>query len=225
MPTFRSLNLAPVLISFAFLAGCGSTNPQNEGDIDNALLAAKITPARDVSQEKYKASTNGAFATSSSHQFLLMTKEEKKARTKQAEAESSRQPQSLPKLDPTKAKKMIELTSEPKPQAPGKGKVVVQFDFDSDELTIGGRNTLEASIVEFKKADDIAITGHTDSAGPATYNLLLSQRRAGAVKNFLVKKGIPAQKMSLVGEGEGNPEFNNATSDGRRKNRQVIAVY
>lgn len=65
------------------------------------------------------------------------------------------------------------------------------------------------------------VAGHTDSVGPIDVNMALSKGRSEAVVAFLVKKGIPADRMSSVGYGPNNPIADNATPDGRQKNRRT----
>ena len=65
------------------------------------------------------------------------------------------------------------------------------------------------------------IAGHTDSDGRASSNLRLSDKRANAVKDYLVKKGIDASRLSAIGYGEANPAFTNATKEGKSQNRRV----
>jgi OmpA-OmpF porin, OOP family len=67
----------------------------------------------------------------------------------------------------------------------------------------------------------IEIAGHTDSVGPEAYNQLLSEKRAEAVKAYLVEHGIAAGRISVVGYGEAEPRDSNDTVEGRRKNRRV----
>ncbi len=67
------------------------------------------------------------------------------------------------------------------------------------------------------------IVGYTDSRGSATYNQKLSENRASAVKNILIKKGVPADRISSVGMGEVSPVADNATSEGRAENRRIEA--
>uniref|UniRef100_UPI002FE40654 OmpA family protein n=1 Tax=Tepidimonas sp. TaxID=2002775 RepID=UPI002FE40654 len=69
---------------------------------------------------------------------------------------------------------------------------------------------------------DVAIAvGHTDSVGSDAYNDRLSLRRAEAVKAYLVSKGIPADKVRTEGRGKREPVADNATAEGRAKNRRV----
>lgn len=65
------------------------------------------------------------------------------------------------------------------------------------------------------------IEGHTDSKGRETTNLELSQQRADAVKQALVDRGVPAERMVTEGIGAARPIANNATRAGRRANRRV----
>jgi outer membrane protein OmpA-like peptidoglycan-associated protein len=67
----------------------------------------------------------------------------------------------------------------------------------------------------------LGIEGHTDNTGDKTKNLTLSQKRADAVKNYLVKKGIDASRLTAKGFGDTVPVADNKTADGRAKNRRV----
>jgi len=61
---------------------------------------------------------------------------------------------------------------------------------------------------------NIEIIGHTDAIGPAAYNQKLSERRAGAVRDYLISKGIGKARISLSGEGENNPIARNRYENG-----------
>ncbi|MFP5413682.1 MAG: OmpA family protein, partial [Gammaproteobacteria bacterium] len=84
---------------------------------------------------------------------------------------------------------------------------------------------LQAVANAMKAHDDIELVleGHTDSVGTDAYNQNLSQRRVAAVKAKLAKDyGIAANRISTVGYGESRPIADNATAEGRTKNRRVI---
>ncbi|MEI7842829.1 MAG: OmpA family protein [Gallionellaceae bacterium] len=81
-----------------------------------------------------------------------------------------------------------------------------------------------AKAVEFaavNKEADLAITGYTDDRGDAAKNVKLSAARAEAVKAFLTKNGVAADRLSAKGEGAANPVADNKTNEGRAKNRRV----
>ena len=70
----------------------------------------------------------------------------------------------------------------------------------------------------------VRVEGHTDSQGSGRYNKSLSQRRVDAVKDYLVKQGIDAGRLTSVGMGEDKPIASNATKAGRAQNRRVEVV-
>ena len=70
----------------------------------------------------------------------------------------------------------------------------------------------------------IRIEGHTDSSGSAASNLTLSRVRAGTVRDFLVRQGIAAERMSAIGYGETRPKLSNTSTSNRSANRRVELV-
>lgn len=71
---------------------------------------------------------------------------------------------------------------------------------------------------------NFVIAGHTDSIGRASTNQVLSERRANAVRDYLVSNGISADRLTAVGYGEAKPIDTNATRAGRKNNRRVEVV-
>ena len=67
----------------------------------------------------------------------------------------------------------------------------------------------------------IMVEGFTDSTGSETYNLQLSQRRAEAVRDLLIARGVDSAKIRAIGYGESRPVANNSTREGRQSNRRV----
>ncbi len=67
----------------------------------------------------------------------------------------------------------------------------------------------------------IEIAGHTDNTGAAAHNLKLSQDRANAIRNYLLKKGIKATQVTAKGYGATDPVADNATEEGRQLNRRT----
>jgi outer membrane protein OmpA-like peptidoglycan-associated protein len=70
----------------------------------------------------------------------------------------------------------------------------------------------------------LEVEGHTDSVGTNEYNMTLSENRANAVRDYLVKQGIDAYSIGARGFGEGQPVATNDTAEGRQQNRRVELV-
>lgn len=97
------------------------------------------------------------------------------------------------------------------------------FDFDKAILKPGGKKQLDQLIEKIKKVsyEVVIVVGHTDAIGSDAYNLKLSQRRAEAVKAYLVSKGIAAKSIHTEGKGKAQPVGDNKTAAGRAQNRRV----
>jgi cytochrome c oxidase subunit 2 len=67
----------------------------------------------------------------------------------------------------------------------------------------------------------IEIEGHTDNTGDAAANIVLSQNRAEAIKNYLIEKGISQSRLTAIGYGSSQPVDTNDTDEGRQKNRRT----
>ncbi|MCB1032223.1 MAG: OmpA family protein [Acidobacteria bacterium] len=99
----------------------------------------------------------------------------------------------------------------------------VLFEVDSAVLCSTCRDSLEESawVLNQYPKTAVVVQGHTDSTGTEEHNQELSERRAGAVRNFLVGRGVDAHRIATVGYGEGSPVASNDTPNGRRLNRRV----
>lgn len=99
----------------------------------------------------------------------------------------------------------------------------VNFDFDKSFIRQDDVSKLDQDVATLKKWGDVnvEVAGHTDSIGTDNYNMGLSLRRANAVRDFLISKGIPAQNLTAKGYGESQPVADNQTAAGRFKNRRV----
>ncbi|PWU24768.1 MAG: hypothetical protein C5B48_04685 [Candidatus Rokuibacteriota bacterium] len=99
----------------------------------------------------------------------------------------------------------------------------VNFDFDKAVIRNADLPDLQKALAFVKKypGHKVSIEGHTDSIGTVPYNQRLSERRAAAVKDWLVSHGGDAARMQTVGYGKLRPVADNSTPDGRFKNRRV----
>ncbi len=112
-------------------------------------------------------------------------------------------------------------------EVPVKKKIVlrsVHFDFDKSVIRSDARPVLDEAATILSQEKDInmvIVEGHTDSKGTDAYNEKLSNRRAAAVRDYLVKKGISASRIRTEGLGESRPVASNDTDEGRAQNRRV----
>ncbi|HVR37741.1 MAG TPA: OmpA family protein [Thermoanaerobaculia bacterium] len=99
----------------------------------------------------------------------------------------------------------------------------ILFDTDSSGLRSESRATLRGLAENFQRYPEnyIDVEGHTDSTGSDDYNLALSERRADAVRDYLVNQGLEPSHVSARGFGESQPKEPNDTPDGRQLNRRV----
>ena len=121
------------------------------------------------------------------------------------------------------------------PDDPAAARAALQREFDAldDRDILFASGTAEFAGDSARKIEIIAglllshpgvrveIEGHTDSSGPARANLALSQQRANAVRDALVTIGVPRERLVAYGYGEGVPLMDNATSEGRARNRRI----
>ena len=100
---------------------------------------------------------------------------------------------------------------------------MVNFAFDSSNLTSSAMANLDKLVQVLSNNPDtnINIYGYTDSKGSDSYNLSLSDRRAAAVKSYMMSKGIASSRMMTMGMGEQDPIASNDTDAGRAENRRV----
>jgi outer membrane protein OmpA-like peptidoglycan-associated protein len=77
------------------------------------------------------------------------------------------------------------------------------------------------AVLEEYRNTRISIYGHTDDEGEEHYNQVLSQRRAQSVADYLVKGGVAAKRIVIIGYGESRPLADNASAEGRARNRRI----
>jgi len=102
----------------------------------------------------------------------------------------------------------------------------INFDIDKALIRPESMGTLNMIVQVMKDNPDIKfeIDGHTDNSGSAPHNLALSQQRADAVKDQLVKMGIDASRLSTKGFGDSKPISDNNSLEGKANNRRVEFV-
>ena len=103
------------------------------------------------------------------------------------------------------------------------GNRIVEFESGSINLTPMGLGILDDMAGVLQRVGDkpVLITGHTDNVGNSTANLALSNKRAEAVKQYLIGRNINATRLSTTGKGDSDPIASNDNEEGRTRNRRI----
>jgi outer membrane protein OmpA-like peptidoglycan-associated protein len=119
----------------------------------------------------------------------------------------------------------------PPPPPPAKGTKIAtvgsaNFDFDKAQIKPSGRDVLDGAVKTLRDNPSlhVEVGGHTDSVGSDAYNQKLSERRAKAVRDYLVREGIDASRITTRGYGKSRPVASNDTAEGRAQNRRAEVV-
>jgi len=142
------------------------------------------------------------------------------AQAAQAEAEKAK----------AEAEELKRQMTELEAKATDRGMVMtlgdVLFATGKADLKPGAQDRLAKLAAFMLKYPDrsVVIEGHTDSTGSAATNVALSQRRADAVKAYLVSQSVPAASITTIGKGKDAPVADNGTAAGRQQNRRVEII-
>ncbi|HYA31211.1 MAG TPA: OmpA family protein [Thermodesulfovibrionales bacterium] len=212
----RSLFCAVVVLFFAFQAGCANMEfapqdpypywyyPKELPEAGRAVEAARLEgkdkkcPAEFKAAEDLKNKAYEVYVSCRTQEAIAMAMEA----TAKAKA-----------LCPGKKERVIDKLT-----------LRVHFAFDKSLIRAGDEKELKKAIAFIKKYPGykVKLEGHTDGIGTDKYNQRLSERRAEAVKNYLVSQGAARKdKISTVGYGKTKPVASNDTKEGRAKNRRT----
>ena len=104
----------------------------------------------------------------------------------------------------------------------------VFFDFNSYSLTEEAKKLLDvasdALVANENATKTLTIEGHCDERGTAEYNMALGQKRANAVKQYLVKNGVKADRIKVVSFGKERPAVEGSNEDAWSQNRRAVMV-
>ncbi|MEJ7727583.1 MAG: OmpA family protein [Polyangiaceae bacterium] len=161
---------------------------------------------------------------SKTKQALTMTAEQLAAEKKAREAAEGRARDAMSKL--ASAGGGVSIKDEPR------GNVITVpgnalFASAKADLLPGGQDKLNLIADALKNQQDtakITVEGHTDNQGNEGSNMELSTKRAQAVKDYLVTRGVKTQAITATGVGQGRPSGDNSTAGGREKNRRIEII-
>ena len=177
-------------------------------------------------QQKAEADTARAAALQQQQQAEAETE---RARLAAREAEAARQ-QAENDKEQMRQRLLQQLNVILETRDSARGLIVnmsdVLFDFNKATLKPGAREKLAkvAGIVLAYPGLRLALEGHTDSIGSDQYNMVLSEKRAESVRDYLIVQGVPAASTTSQAFGKADPVASNANAAGRQRNRRVEMV-
>ena len=133
-------------------------------------------------------------------------------------------PAPAPAIRPAAGMLVMPNAAEPATITVSLAEVVSHFKVDKWDLPKDGVPLLDGVVARMKEtpALQVTLTGHTDSTGPDSWNQILSRRRAEAIQKYLVDHGISESRIvSVTGYAATQPVADNATKEGRAKNRRA----
>lgn len=206
--------LALVLLPTVILAGCATTQGENgrttAGAIGGALVGALIGSQMDNDGNRDTGIIVGALAGAAAGGAIGNYMDNQEAAMK-AELEEERRRNAIEIERMTEDTLRLILNDD------------VSFDFNSAKVKTSfypSLNKVNQVLAKYRDSN-ITIVGHTDSKGSEAYNQALSERRAEAVKRYLVQGGVSSHRLSTIGKGELQPRSSNDTAKGRSQNRRV----
>jgi outer membrane protein OmpA-like peptidoglycan-associated protein len=185
-------------------------------EVQAALLTAQKMKADTVAEGQRRLAMNAQQSQSD----LKTTKsqlDQEKARRQQAELRAKEAMESLARIAAIKQEDrglVITLSGS------------VLFATAKWTLLPSATNRLEevAKALKEQEGRSITVEGHTDSVGNDASNMTLSQKRADSVREFLISRGVPSDRIRAVGVGEGRPVADNQSTEGRANNRRVEII-
>jgi OmpA-OmpF porin, OOP family len=190
-----------------------------------ALAERRVEIAR-ATAEKNMAEANIQELNQTRERVLLEARTREAQRAQQQAAQAQQQVRSVTAQNQQLAQELANL----KARETNRGLVLtlgdVLFNVNQATLTPGAMHSLTTLVTFLKEHPErrVTIEGYTDSTGSEAYNLVLSQRRAEAVRNFLIQNGVEISRLTATGYGEASPIAPNTTEAGRLQNRRVEVV-
>jgi outer membrane protein OmpA-like peptidoglycan-associated protein len=206
---------------YAYLARQRAATAMQAGEIARAEASANVSSAdrnRILMEARAREAEAGTAAALKAREEAVQARME--AEKQLAAAEAAR----------AKAAKLQKELSDLQAKQTDRGMVLtlgdVLFDTGRAELKSGAFSTMDrlATFLRENPERMVAIEGHTDSVGGDSYNLALSEKRAEAVRNALLSRGIAGTRVTAKGMGESAPVASNDTAAGRQRNRRVEII-
>jgi len=205
-------------------------DPENPVTRDYAYLAERSAQLAEADGERATAieqRDKAVSAAAAAEEQRLRASEDERLRA----AEQLRQAQEETKQAEARANAALGRLGSAAHEEGARGTVItlptgILFTTGSAALLPSSKTQLDQVVQALKEVGgrDITIEGYTDSVGNEAENEVLSEKRAEAVRAYLIAQGVPANRVNARGFGQANPLGDNATLEGRAKNRRVEIV-
>ncbi|GIV62046.1 MAG: cell envelope biogenesis protein OmpA [Rhodothermaceae bacterium] len=202
-------SLAFLMVGAFLLSGCASMNNTGKGAAIGAGAGAVIGGVIGKTQDKTAEGAIIGAAVGGAAGAIIGRQMDKQAEELEKELEGA---------EVKRVGEGIEITFD----------AAILFDFDSAALRPEAQANLRdlaESLLKYPNTE-VTIIGHTDAIGSEEYNQRLSERRANAAATYLIRLGVPPERIHAYGMGETAPIASNDTEAGRQQNRRVeVAIY
>lgn len=190
-------------------------NVKNLGDQRNEIRLDARTREAEIAKAQAEAATNSALQQQQAALSAQSDAERAKAEAEKAKAEAEDLKRQMADLEAKATDRGMVMTL---------GDVL--FATGQSELKPGAMERLNklASFMIKYPSRAVVIEGHTDSTGSAATNQLLSERRADAVKAYLISQSVPSANVTTIGKGKNVPVADNTSASGRQLNRRVEVI-
>jgi peptidoglycan-associated lipoprotein len=223
----RILTLCGLLALAVLIAGCPKNIPQPEIDAAEQAMA-DIESTKDCAPETYQAAKtmmDKARALLKEERYedaktaLIAAKQLAEKARKECEEKKAAELAAKKEPEPEPVAKEIEIEKDTGPDR----MVTVYFGFNEASLTDEARTALNnnAEFLRHHEGQRIQVEGHCDSRGSTEYNLALGERRAMAVRKYLVKLGVNPTRLEIISYGEERPADPSQSEEAWSQNRRA----
>ncbi len=213
MPRVQSTVCAPLILGAVLLGayGCASKAVQSGGDTQSSQQDAKGATSQDIPNTSY----SGRDASGGLRGLDKNPSEERVGGNTL-----------MAKSDPGSAARQMEEMRAEQAASSAAGLRDVFFAFDSFVISEEGRQALsrDAEWVKSNPGTQLKVEGHCDERGTSAYNLVLGEKRAKAVRNYLVELGVASNRLSVVSYGKERPSCKEHAESCYSQNRRAHVV-
>lgn len=213
-----------------FLPGCvknqlGITDAKNKGKVLKKERIGK-RKKRKIKRENRRNKTEGGITSvhhpHETNEEKINRKKEEKATAELAANREQKKQDSLAAIAEANKKYIDPLAGQNQVEnkTVSGDSLIIYYPLNSDTLSLPDKERLKKYIEELKQKpyNKLKILGYTDNSGT------LSESRAKKVREYLIEYGLPKSKLFIEDKGSKNPNYDNATDDGRRLNRRVVIL-